>query len=71
MAEIFEALKEWNKENRGVADYSSSAAHFGHQLYSLSELPGWKNCMTRSTRRVGGREKNQEQVIWSISVEIT
>ena len=71
VAEIFEELKEWNKEKRGLADYSSSAAHFGHQLYSLSELPSWKNSMIRSTRRVGGREKNQMEVVWSISVEIT
>ena len=71
VAEIFEELKEWNKEKRGLADYSSSAAHFGHPLYSLSELPSWKNRMIRSTRRVGGREKNQMEVVWSISVEIT
>ncbi len=65
---IFEELKEWNKENRGMSDYSKSASHFGHQLFRLSELPGWNRFITRSTQRIGGRERNQEQTVWSITV---
>jgi hypothetical protein len=72
-SEIFERLKAWNKDshgdNRGLADYSGSVAHFGHQLCSLSELPGWKDYMKRSERRVGGRVRNQKEVVWSISIK--
>jgi Family of unknown function (DUF5906) len=41
---------------------------FGVNLGSLARAAKWKDCVKKTTRRVGGREKNLEETVWTISV---
>ena len=66
-SELFEALSERVGERR-ILFYSKSARHFGHQLSRLKDLRGWRERISRDTRRIGGRDRNQRQTVWKISL---
>ena len=65
-AELYEALANSAGQLR-LTQYSKSVQHFAHQLSRLSKLAGWRERITRDTRRVGGRKRNQRQTVWKIS----
>jgi hypothetical protein len=42
---------------------------FGVNLGMLARAPKWKDCFRKLSRRVGGRERNQKEIVWVISSE--
>jgi len=60
-----EIYKELGSVLSGI---SNNAAHFGHQLERLGKLEGWKDCISRSDRRIGPNK--QRQTLWKIAIPI-
>ncbi len=64
--ELYKSLDEANDGSLARHKISSSPRHLGHQLARLSNTEAWRELLTSTTRRVGGRERNRPQACWRI-----
>jgi len=62
--ELYRLLDEFSGER--LRPISSGPQHLTRQLSKLAEAEGWSGRILRCRRRIGGRERNQQQTVWEI-----
>jgi len=64
--ELYQMLDDASKNTLSRLKISTGPKHLGHQLAKLSNADEWRGRLTRTTKRVGGRQLNRPQACWRL-----
>jgi hypothetical protein len=64
--ELYQKLDKHSDNSLSRHKVSSGPKHLGRQLNEMSRQAAWRNRLSRTSRRLGGREKNAKQACWRI-----
>lgn len=64
--ELYRILDDEHDHELNRLRISTGPKHLGHQLAKLATTDAWRERLTRTQKRVGGREANRRQLGWRI-----